>query len=236
VAQTVDLQVRVEPLPPLPVVTAQPAYPRLATQPLRRLPTAWQNPPGASLWPPAVSEVEDDPLHQQLLARSIGELVHLGLKQCVERGHAWLQHDSDPPLWRRTLAPLCADSAALAAALASVRKQLLSCVHSTELGWLFQGRQRDDACELALVDYGLGYRKDHVIDRTFIDAEGTRWIIDYKSSTPGKDQSLPGFLQEQSARYRPQLLGYAALFRQQPQPLKLALLFTMLPALQLLET
>ncbi len=235
-AQTMDLKVQVETLPPMLPVTAQSEYPRLATQPLRRLPANWSRPVGASLWPPPLTEVEDDPLHEQLLARSVGELVHLGLKQCVERGHAWLQQDADPPLWRRTLAPLCTDSTTLAAALASVRKQLLACIQSTDLGWLFKGRQHDDACELALVDYGHGYRKDHVIDRTFIDAQGTRWIIDYKSSTLGKDQNLKGFLQEQSARYLPQLQGYAALFRQQPQPLKLALLFTMLPALHTLET
>lgn len=253
VAQPAALQLQLEPLPPSVPAADHTEYSRLQTQALRRLPTNWQNPFKQALWPPLGTAVEDDPLHELLLARSIGDLVHLGLKQCVERGHAWLQNKEDPPLWRKTLAPLCQEPAALTAALATVRKQLRSCVESADLHWLFSGKEpsapessalrselrfelQDDACELALVAYSNGYRRDHVIDRTFIDAEGTRWIIDYKSATPGKEQSLASFLQAQSARYRQQLLDYAALFQAQKQPLKLALLFTALPALHILET
>ena len=248
-AQPEALQLLLEPLLPGAPAAEQPAYSRLETQALRRLPTHWQNPVTQVLWPPRAAVIEDDPLHQQLLARNIGDLVHLGLKYCVERGHAWLQNKNDPPLWCRTLAPLCQEPAALAAALASVRKQLRSCVESAELRWLFSDREpstpddsalrstlQDDTCELALVAYTKGYRRDHVIDRTFIDSDGARWIIDYKSAAPAKEQSLAAFLQEQSTRYRQQLLDYAALFQPQKQPLKLALLFTALPALHILET
>jgi ATP-dependent exoDNAse (exonuclease V) beta subunit len=235
-AQRETLQLRLEPLPTVAPATGKPEFVRIATQALRRLPGTWQAAPERPLWPAPAPAVEDDPLHQQLLARSIGELVHLGLKQIVERGADRLLHEADPPLWRRTLAPLCQDAAALNAALGSVREQLRKCVQSPELGWLFRGKQRDDACELALVTWRNGYRCDFVIDRTFIDANGTRWIIDYKSATPGKEQSLAAFVQEQSARYRPQLLDYAALFQDRAQPLKLALLLTALPALHLLET
>jgi ATP-dependent helicase/nuclease subunit A len=233
-AQSVDLQVQLEPLQPA-VAPAQAEFTRVATQPLRRLPAGWQHPVANNLWPPARLAVEDDPLHAQLLARSVGELVHAGLRHCVERGHAWLQNAEDPPLWRRTLAPLCPDPALLSAALASIRAQLRSCVETTELAWLFRGGLQQDACELALVSYANDHRRDQVIDRTFIDADGTRWIIDYKSSTPGKGQSLAAFLREQTTVYRQQLLDYAALFEQPQQPLKLALLFTMVPTLHVLE-
>lgn len=233
-AGVTDLQVQLEPLqagaPPL-----QTGYTQLATQPLRRLPVHWHSPVSNTLWPPPAAPVADEPLHEQLLARSVGELVHLGLKHCVERGHEWLKQDAEPPLWRRTLAPLCADAVALDTALASIRAQLRACVESPELGWLFKGRMREDTCELALVSYANGYRRDHVVDRTFIDADGTRWIIDYKSSTPGKGQGLASFVNEQSALYRQQLLDYAALFARPGQTLKLALLFTMLPALHVLD-
>ncbi|MGV3592788.1 MAG: 3'-5' exonuclease, partial [Gammaproteobacteria bacterium] len=231
-----ELQVQLEPLQAAPPAEEARELLRVDNQPLRRLPAQWRNPVTRALWQPQPPAVEDDPLHEQLLARSIGELVHQGLKHTVERGPAWLPQDSDPPLWRRTLAPLCANAEALAAALASVRMQLRNCIEHPELRWLFTERQRDDACELPLVSYTGGYRRDHVVDRTFIDANGTRWIIDYKSAAPGKDQDLDAFLQQQSALYRQQLLDYAALFSHDAQPLRLALLFTMLPALHLLET
>ncbi len=235
-AQPDELQLHLEPLPVAPPVIGPQAFVHLATQPLRRLPTHWQNPVTAPLWPPLGTAVEEDALHRQLLARSIGELVHLGLKYLVERGHAWLANGEDPPLWRRTLAPLCPDPAALSAALASIRTQLRSCMENNELRWLFAGKLRDDACELALVAYHKGFRHDHVIDRTFIDAGGTRWIIDYKSAIPAKSQSTAAFVQEQSDRYSPQLCDYAALFADRKEPLKLALLFTALPLLHVLDT
>ncbi len=49
---------------------------------------------------------------------------------------------------------------------------------------------------------------NRVIDRTFIDNEGIRWIIDYKAgSHEGGD--LEGFLDEEQHRYRHQLEEYA---------------------------
>ena len=48
------------------------------------------------------------------------------------------------------------------------------------------------------------------IDRTFIDDEGVRWIIDYKTSVhEGADTDA--FLNNERERYRAQLERYAAL-------------------------
>ncbi|MEY4642029.1 MAG: hypothetical protein RLZZ227_2023 [Pseudomonadota bacterium] len=236
-AQAVELQVQLEPLAATGAPVAQPDFPRLTTQPLRRLPGSWRNPLAASLWSPVATAVEDAPLHEQLLVRSIGELVHLGLKHCVERGSAWLRQDADPPLWRRTLAPLCADPAALKSALDVLRRQLRSCVDSPEFGWLFSTRQRDDACELALCDYSSGWRRDYVVDRSFVDGEGRRWIIDYKSGTPTAGQSLADFHAGQAQLYREQLQTYARLLcpADAERPPMLALFFTSLPALHILD-
>ena len=50
-----------------------------------------------------------------------------------------------------------------------------------------------------------------VIDRTFVDGEGRRWIVDYKTSVhEGADPER--FLDRELERYRPQLAGYAAAF------------------------
>ena len=49
-----------------------------------------------------------------------------------------------------------------------------------------------------------------VIDRTFIDENGVRWIIDYKTSEhEGAD--LENFLEQEKERYREQLERYARL-------------------------
>jgi ATP-dependent exoDNAse (exonuclease V) beta subunit len=55
-----------------------------------------------------------------------------------------------------------------------------------------------------------GEQRDLVIDRTFRDAEGQRWVVDYKTSShEGAD--VEGFLDREQERYRLQLDRYAAL-------------------------
>ena len=51
-----------------------------------------------------------------------------------------------------------------------------------------------------------------VIDRTFLDKDKVRWIIDYKTS-PHEGTDLDDFLDEQRKKYEPQLEEYAALMR-----------------------
>ena len=48
------------------------------------------------------------------------------------------------------------------------------------------------------------------IDRTFVDEEGVRWIVDFKVS-PHESGDVDAFVSEQEARYRPQLDQYARL-------------------------
>jgi ATP-dependent exoDNAse (exonuclease V) beta subunit len=70
-----------------------------------------------------------------------------------------------------------------------------------------------------------------VIDRTFIDASGTRWIVDFKTSTH-EGGGLDRFLAEEEERYRPQLTRYAQLMRRfaPDQPIRTALYFPLLKA------
>lgn len=68
----------------------------------------------------------------------------------------------------------------------------------------------------------------HVIDRTFIDDQGVRWIIDYKSAAPIK-QNLSLFLRQQRILYESQLNRYAKAFQlledRPNQSIKLGLYF-----------
>jgi len=48
-----------------------------------------------------------------------------------------------------------------------------------------------------------------VIDRTFTDESGRRWIVDYKTSSH-EGGNLEAFLDLQRQRYAPQLAAYAA--------------------------
>ena len=70
---------------------------------------------------------------------------------------------------------------------------------------------------------GTVYRA--VIDRTFVDTDGTRWIVDFKTSAPAT-ASTASFLDAEQARYAMQMERYARLFgRIETRPIRLGLYF-----------
>jgi hypothetical protein len=73
--------------------------------------------------------------------------------------------------------------------------------------------------------------KTYIIDRTFIDQEGVRWIIDYKTGAP-KDGNETEFVERQSILHAPQLIQYKELFgKLESRQIRTALLFTSIPKL-----
>jgi len=69
---------------------------------------------------------------------------------------------------------------------------------------------------------------DVVIDRTFIDEQGVRWIIDFKTSVhEGADRDA--FLDNERVRYAAQLQRYGALMRMaENREIRLGLYFPLL--------
>ena len=199
-------------------------------QTLQRLPANWTSPLSqpllATLPLEPETELDDD---DNLQARIFGELVHFGLKQLVQQGPEWLEHAAGLPLWRRQLAR-SADGGELDELLQKLQQHLHGHLQSEQGRWLFSNHHQQDQCELALLDYRSGYRKSFVVDRTFVDTDGTRWIIDYKTATPAAGQALADFLAAEAQRYRNQLDNYRQLLAvQAPTPsCRIALYFTAL--------
>jgi len=79
--------------------------------------------------------------------------------------------------------------------------------------WILSGSHHDAQCEFALSGLVDGQWVNAVIDRTFVDKDGTRWIIDYKSGHH-EGGNLSDFLDQEALRYRDQLAMYAALCSQ----------------------
>lgn len=98
--------------------------------------------------------------------------------------------------------------------------------------WLlgFSGAVRETASELALSGVVDGQIVQGVIDRTFVDEDGVRWVVDFKTSSH-EGGGLAEFLDEEVARYRGQLLRYAQLLRMfKPERVRAALYFPLLKA------
>jgi len=79
------------------------------------------------------------------------------------------------------------------------------------------GTQAEGRSELRLTGVVGGQRINVVIDRTFVDHDGVRWIIDYKTSAhEGADTDV--FLDNERERYRVQLERYALLMQGDSAP------------------
>jgi len=72
--------------------------------------------------------------------------------------------------------------------------------------WIL-AKHKDRASELAITTKVGNEFINLIIDRTFIDEESVRWIIDYKTSQPD-NQNIEEFLLQEKNRYSPQLQQY----------------------------
>lgn len=89
--------------------------------------------------------------------------------------------------------------------------QIIIAALSDERGRWILSPHGEDAAEYALTGLVEGELRRVIIDRTFVDEKGLRWVIDYKTGEhSGGD--LGGFLEREKERYKAQLEGYAGLF------------------------
>jgi ATP-dependent exoDNAse (exonuclease V) beta subunit len=109
--------------------------------------------------------------------------------------------------------------------------RLAELVHDPRARWLLFGPHREAASELPLSGVVDGALRNIVIDRMFVDADGTRWIIDYKTGVHA-GAGLEEFLARELERYRPQLELYARMAAALgPELIRAALYFPWMGAL-----
>jgi hypothetical protein len=112
---------------------------------------------------------------------------------------------------------------------ASIVVEALTRTVGNERGrWIFAAEHRESRSEWALTGIAAGRLTNVVIDRSFIDPDGTRWVIDFKTSRH-EGSGLEAFLEQEMARYRAQLETYVALARGMGSaPVRAALYFPLL--------
>jgi len=102
----------------------------------------------------------------------------------------------------------------LKTALERVMVSLNHAIHNPKVRWALSHDHTESAVELALSAKEETGQSNHIIDRTFVDDQNTRWIIDYKTSMFDLDKSeqdKKAFLQAQIDAYTPQLERYGLL-------------------------
>jgi ATP-dependent exoDNAse (exonuclease V) beta subunit len=205
-------------------------------QSLRRIPSGWRAPappPRVAWTPPPESartrgEIEFSWVGET--ARHVGSVVH-----------RWLQRMADDALagWDakrvRALKNAFANELVACGLPADVVTEgaarvvaILERTLADERGRQLLGPHQDAQSELRLTGVVREGIVNIVVDRTFIDGDGMRWIVDYKTGMhEGGD--VEAFLDRERDRYRPQLERYATLMRAlDGRPIRLGLYFPML--------
>jgi ATP-dependent exoDNAse (exonuclease V) beta subunit len=204
-------------------------------QRLRRLPVDWRAPQLAEVSAtvlPRVVELEEEPIFDWVsqTSRHVGTLVHRELERlCGATPHVNLS--GERARLRAELAELGVPADRTEAACDRVVEALRRMLEDERGRWLLglSNQISDAESEVALSGVVGGQIVEGVIDRTFVDEHGTRWIVDFKTSTH-EGGGLEAFLDEETTRYRPQLARYASvmqLFRP-GQTVRAALYFPLL--------
>ncbi|WP_299592476.1 exodeoxyribonuclease V subunit beta [uncultured Microbulbifer sp.] len=168
--------------------------------------------------------------------RHAGTVAHETLATLSENSR-WVEQSPETlaetlrPLWRLRLNQLGIHGSKLPEAVEKVEQAILRTLNCEHGRWILNGDHQEAASELELHSGGRQLRRS-IIDRTLVDREGQRWIIDYKTAEPGADEDRELFFADQIERYRKQLDGYRKLFYQKGESkIRCALYFPLLQAL-----
>jgi len=165
-------------------------------------------------------------------AVQVGTLVHTVLQELADNGLDGYTVDSleeQRQRFRRELRLRGVDDADLTRAVERVVGAVRAVMADQTGRWLLSGH-RDAASELPLTIRGARALEHLRIDRTFVDTDGRRWIVDFKTGVhEGGD--VDEFLDSEVERYRPQLARYAtALAAIEQRPIWVGLYFPLLQA------
>lgn len=208
---TATVEVRAEP----PVMT------------LQRLPMDWSLPQPAGKLTVNVNTVElaseGGHFQSETLAsrrteegRVVGTIVHAWLERIAGDGlDQWsevaLRAQAD--IFKAQLNMHGLPKSRLEAGLSMILTCLVNAIASERGRWLL-APYRNAANELAVHGIVDGRLVRATIDRTFVDDDGLRWLVDYKTSSPAAGDDPGLFMSNEKERYRSQLQLYTALVKQ----------------------
>jgi ATP-dependent exoDNAse (exonuclease V) beta subunit len=199
-----------------------------AAPPLRRLLSDWKVPPLAQTTrssAAAIAVTKPPPYDwAHATAAAVGTVSHRLLAQAGREGLDALDEARLAPRVRTDLIVEGVEAGLLENATADVLSVLRALRDDARGRWLFDPSHTEAASEWALAGIDAGALVHVTLDRSFV-ADGTRWIVDFKTGRhEGADAEA--FLAREVERYRVQLTRYARIVRAiDERPIRLALYY-----------
>ncbi len=188
---------------------------------------------------PSALNVECDPTTQtrSLLGfhrdLALGNLVHRELHRITETGDFTEQSlDSERMTnWRNFLRAEGLEAADIAWVIETAQRHINNVLDDEDGRWLLDGRHQEATSESPYSAWVGDSVVNIRIDRTFVDENNTRWIIDFKTALIGKEENED--LREYAVRrYAEQLRQYEAVVRTvDARPIRCAIYLTDIPTL-----
>lgn len=203
---------------------------------LSRLPAGWENPlREASFKRSAAHQQPSGFLVADITPRLTGVVIHKVLQLLSQHGSQWwhaLEKHGQTEYLGMQFRQLGMNPAKMQANIALAAKAVANALDDTRGKWILHAHEHA-VSEFALTAVLDGKAETLVLDRTFIDESGVRWIIDYKTALlAGHD--LNDFLEREQEKYREKMHKYAKAMRawDGDRPIKLGLYFPTVPAWQ----
>jgi len=180
------------------------------------------------------SELETEYIWAGAEAAPVGNALHAVMQSVAETGiEQWGDHHTQAALKRmsRMLIGEGLSGSMLTGALERCADGLQRVLGSEKGQWILSGQHQQAHQEWALSSENDDRIAHHAIDRSFIDVDDVRWIIDYKTATH-KGGELQSFLDAEVQRHASQLHRYRSIVsRMEPdRDIRTALYFPMLDA------
>ena len=180
------------------------------------------------------SEMETEYIWAGAEAAPVGNALHAGLQHIADVGmESWSDGHTlrEVKSMSRMLIAEGLSGGMLKAASIRCADGLQRVLRSEKGQWILSNRHQDAHAEWALSSERDGSVSHNIIDRSFIDKQEIRWIIDYKTASH-EGGSLEEFLHEEKKRHAAQLQRYAAILRNMDanREIRAALYFPMLDA------
>lgn len=193
----------------------------IVNQETKRLTNDWALPelPAKFQWQQSISdEAEQEPVSIEFewageTIKHIGSVVHSAIQWIAEEGLSkWSNEriNAESKSFDNALRHLGVPEGERPDAVKRVNAALMTMLNDERGQWILSNEHAEQENEYAISGIVDNKLVNAILDRTFIDTKGVRWIIDYKTSRhEGKNRN--GFLDHEQERYQDQLNKYAVL-------------------------
>jgi ATP-dependent exoDNAse (exonuclease V) beta subunit len=224
---------------PATLEKSEEGFQAVINQATKRLEKDWKlpNAPAATQWQ---QPTEDESEEERILiefewagetTKHIGSVVHSAIQCIAEEGtEKWTSDyiSNEEKSFATALKQLGVPEDERADAVQRVIQALINMINDERGQWILSKEHDNQQNEYAISGIVDNKLTNAILDRTFIDKEGVRWIIDYKTSRH-EGANLEVFLDHEQERYQEQLEKYASLMKQSDEKnIKLGLYFPLL--------